>query len=496
VASLYGSFLSQPNNELWMYQSCDVHGCGAGNNSSPGAVGWPSIMVDATGTRNRAMEWLTFQAGATGELYYETTQAYTDPGDPWQTVYVPSFSGNGDGTLYFPGTPAQVGGSTHIPIASYRLKMIREGMEDYEYLKKASDLGGAALAMQVSKGLFTAANKTDVSVSDLMAARAQLAAYIVANTNPTPCSDGTLAGQCSAEKPAQCVGGKLVDACQGCGCPAGARCQADGTCRSTTYDAYPMAPPPVIGGAIAEYGALVALPIGSGDGSAVVRAGWDAEALYLAFDVKDDQLVAAPAGEENTWDGDGVELMLDPKLDRSATADADDVHLVIGVSGQVSDSRGWTDFGWSSGATVAVDTQGAVVPGPAVNGGYRVQVALPWAAIGVTPAAGLTLGFDVAVNDKDASAGPVVSHDFMGLAAFNDPAGWGTLVLAAGPADAGAPSTSTGSGGGPSGGGSPGVTGGCAVAATDGSGEEGVGAWLLGLAIAATARRGRRRTRS
>jgi hypothetical protein len=341
-------------------------------------------------------------------------------------------------------------------------------MEDYEYLKKASDIGGAALAMQISQGLFTAANKTDVSVSDLMAARAKLAAYIVANANPNPCSGG---------------------------CPAGARCQADGTCLSTTYDAYPVAPPPVIGGAIAEYGALVALPIGgSGDGSAVVRAGWDAEALYLAFEVKDDQLVAAPAGEENTWDGDGVELMLDPKLDRSATADADDVHLVIGVSGQLSDSRGWTDFGWSSQATVAVDTQGAAVPGPSVNGGYRVQVELPWGAIGVTPVAGLTLGFDVAVNDKDSSAGPVVSHDFMGLATFNDPAGWGTLVLGAGPTDAGAPSTSSSAGS--SGGGSPGVTGGCAVAAANEGAGAGVVAWLYGLAFAATARRDRRRTRS
>ncbi|HLG23094.1 MAG TPA: hypothetical protein VI382_09780, partial [Candidatus Manganitrophaceae bacterium] len=37
----------------------------------------------------------------------------------------------------YPGRPDQVGGTHHIPIESIRLKMIREGLEDYEYLKLA-----------------------------------------------------------------------------------------------------------------------------------------------------------------------------------------------------------------------------------------------------------------------------------------------------------------------------------------------------------------------
>ena len=44
------------------------------------------------------------------------------------------FGGNGDGTLFYPGLPDLIGGSTHIPVESIRLKLIREGLEDYEYL--------------------------------------------------------------------------------------------------------------------------------------------------------------------------------------------------------------------------------------------------------------------------------------------------------------------------------------------------------------------------
>src|SRR5262249_7416301 len=46
---------SSPNKRLWIYQSCDSHGCtGVGDQTM---VGWPSYMIDAPATLNRAMEW-------------------------------------------------------------------------------------------------------------------------------------------------------------------------------------------------------------------------------------------------------------------------------------------------------------------------------------------------------------------------------------------------------------------------------------------------------
>jgi hypothetical protein len=44
------------------------------------------------------------------------------------------YGGNGDGTLFYPGRPDTIGGTTQIPVESIRLKLIREGLEDYEYL--------------------------------------------------------------------------------------------------------------------------------------------------------------------------------------------------------------------------------------------------------------------------------------------------------------------------------------------------------------------------
>jgi hypothetical protein len=143
----YDAFLGEAGNDLWAYQSCMSHGCAFGSNmpeNKPGQ-GWPSYMVDASAAKNRAMQWVLFSLEASGELYYETALALDTA---WQDVF--RFNGNGDGTLFYPGTPAQIGGTTHVPVASLRLKQIRQGMQDYEWLKKLEDAGDGAFARQVA----------------------------------------------------------------------------------------------------------------------------------------------------------------------------------------------------------------------------------------------------------------------------------------------------------------------------------------------------------
>ncbi|HEX7622026.1 MAG TPA: glycoside hydrolase domain-containing protein, partial [Anaeromyxobacteraceae bacterium] len=180
----YDAFLaSGPRKELWMYQSCMSHGCGG---TSEYFRGWASYAIDASAVRHRAMEWLSFRFDVTGELYYETTQAYAG-GAPWTNQW--DYSGNGDGTLLYPGTPGAIGGQTDIPVASLRLKMIREGMEDYEYLKAVADLGDGALAKQVAARLFPDP-WTQPTVADLFAARQQLAARILELTGSAPAAPG------------------------------------------------------------------------------------------------------------------------------------------------------------------------------------------------------------------------------------------------------------------------------------------------------------------
>ena len=116
--------------KLWWYQSCSSHGCFVVGGDY--FRGWPSYMIDDTPVRNRIMEWLTWKYGIAGELYFSINESYGKKKDPWSDVLL--FGGNGDGSLFYPGRPDIVGGATNIPIESIRLKLIREGLEDYEYL--------------------------------------------------------------------------------------------------------------------------------------------------------------------------------------------------------------------------------------------------------------------------------------------------------------------------------------------------------------------------
>lgn len=123
-----------PGKELWWYQACDSHGCGESQ------TGFPSPMADYPAIYNRMYQWLGYNyqigyasPGPGTELYFETVYAYQFPtNDPWKNISY--FSGNGDGTFFYPGRPDKIGGTKHIPISSIRMKLLREGIEDYDYL--------------------------------------------------------------------------------------------------------------------------------------------------------------------------------------------------------------------------------------------------------------------------------------------------------------------------------------------------------------------------
>jgi Glycoside hydrolase 123, catalytic domain len=169
----YDAWLGGGARQLWWYQSCMSDGCAIVG--GPETVGWPSYMIDAPATLHRAMEWQSWQRRMQGELYYDTTYAFPR-GDAWANQYY--FGGNGDGTLFYPGTPAKIGGATDVPIASLRLKMIREGMEDYEYLKLLADSGDAALADAEAAALSPAAKQFTQDPGAIDAARHRIAARI------------------------------------------------------------------------------------------------------------------------------------------------------------------------------------------------------------------------------------------------------------------------------------------------------------------------------
>lgn len=127
---------ADPRHRLWGYESCMSHGCGTCGSvhADPHYQGWPQKVIDATAVQNRCFPWLAFRFGLEGELYYNVAERLDVA---WERDGLCAFSGAGDGTLFYPGKPSVIGGEDDIPIESIRMKLIREGMEDYEYLHQA-----------------------------------------------------------------------------------------------------------------------------------------------------------------------------------------------------------------------------------------------------------------------------------------------------------------------------------------------------------------------
>ena len=171
----YDAFDSaQPANEVWLYTSCMSHACSGDPGSNQYWAGWPSYVVDQPGSEHRAMGFIAFEYRAVGDLYFDTDW---DLDTAWTDEF--SFGGNGDGTLFYPGLACTggvgcVGGTHDIPIESIRMKRIRDGREDFEYLHFLATHGKRAAAMQVARGLFPTTYQTNVTQQELNAGRQDL----------------------------------------------------------------------------------------------------------------------------------------------------------------------------------------------------------------------------------------------------------------------------------------------------------------------------------
>jgi len=140
-------------------------------------------MIDDAPVHNRIMEWLSWKYDIGEELYFNTNGAYSRKPDPWTDVHL--FGGNGDGTLFYPGRPDAIGGRTDIPIESIRLKLIREGLEDYEYLVLLGKRKGAAAVDAAQKGLIRSAWEYDQDPKVLYSVPEQIGRQLAGSSNGT-----------------------------------------------------------------------------------------------------------------------------------------------------------------------------------------------------------------------------------------------------------------------------------------------------------------------
>jgi hypothetical protein len=162
--STYSTWLAgQAGRQVWMYEGCTSHGSCSNGYPGDSSNTWPSVMIDSTPVRNRIMQWIEYLNNVSGDLYYDTelcwVASYCQDGaghtgtDPWTYTY--TYGGNGEGTLIYPGTTAKIGGTTPIPLPSMRLKIIRDGMEDYEYLHALTNAGLGSFAMAEAQSFIT-----------------------------------------------------------------------------------------------------------------------------------------------------------------------------------------------------------------------------------------------------------------------------------------------------------------------------------------------------
>jgi hypothetical protein len=171
--SLYRAWLAaNPVRRWWSYQACSSADTCTNGQTGPvdqGLTGtYPNYDIDGKPVANRIMEWLTFLHGQTGELYYYIDVCdlggvshncllqgqTTNPNpNPIQSVY---YSGGwGDGTLMYPGSTAYVGTPVPIWLPSIRLKHIRDGMQDYEYMHALAAQGQGAFVAQQIQSIIT-----------------------------------------------------------------------------------------------------------------------------------------------------------------------------------------------------------------------------------------------------------------------------------------------------------------------------------------------------
>jgi Domain of unknown function (DUF4091) len=176
--------------QFWSYQACgDAGTCGNGTAGSSQFT-YPNYNVDGTPVANRMMEWMTFFHGQTAELYYYIDSCATHAcGYPTSTtnpiVSNYQFGGWGDGTLVYTGSSSYVGTKIPLVLPSMRLKMIRDGVQDYEYLHALTAAGEGSLVNLEVKSVLTNSYTFSNDPAVITAARQALGTALHQLAHPT-----------------------------------------------------------------------------------------------------------------------------------------------------------------------------------------------------------------------------------------------------------------------------------------------------------------------
>ncbi len=170
---------------------------------------------------------------------------------------------------------------------------------------------------------------------------------------------------------------------------------------------------------------------GKADLQASYRVEYDNKYLYVAVKVFDD-VYAQHAQGQYIYLGDSIEILV------STNPDADSASLgLIASDYQVGISPGRPDIGvnmeafrWFPASKAGSLTDVAIGAVP-MTGGYRIEFAIPWSDLDMTPSTGKVIGFAVSVSDND-KQNENVQQTLISNAphrSLTNPTTWGLLTL-------------------------------------------------------------------
>jgi beta-lactamase class A len=148
----------------------------------------PNYFIDAPAMDPVMVPWITWRYRMQGILYWDM-KFWSQTPDPWLSpvTYLSGFlcsDGyvlNGEGSLLYPGSRVkQYTGQRDVdgPVSSIRFELLREGIEDYEYLWLLKSLGDPQLADDAARNMVVDVRAFSRNAEDLFALREKLARRI------------------------------------------------------------------------------------------------------------------------------------------------------------------------------------------------------------------------------------------------------------------------------------------------------------------------------
>ena len=186
--SVHGNHLNDPaieqiirdeknkGGEITWYVSCDQ------------CYPQPNYFIDAPAMDLIMIPWITAKYKMDGILYWAINW-WSETANPWLNANT-FHSGflcsqgsilNGEGSLWYPGEYVErYTGQPNIsgPVSSVRFELLREGIEDYEYLNMLKTLGDNSFAEQQVKDRVISVKAFSRDINSLYTARKQMAKRI------------------------------------------------------------------------------------------------------------------------------------------------------------------------------------------------------------------------------------------------------------------------------------------------------------------------------